>query len=459
MTAGIELLLGEGDGLLELDDLGEGVADGAGQVGEFEVELEVVCFEGEDFDEFVAEQLGADGEIEGFIGGENADEAIEGGRFFVGGGRLGERPSGIQGVFENEGAVFAGMVGEGVAGLADVFPLEMKDAAYDGGELDGAGLGVFGDDDVGFEIDSVAEQAALLGWDVVHLGVAGVGPGFDDGDGAGQQVFAGAVSEADAVEGMGGEDVAVVDGDFFDVDVVGDDGDHGGLLAFDGNVADVVLEEFAEAGGRGGGDDRGDGIDGSRFDHLGGALLIAIGEELVGDLGLTSAATALADGLAGAELIGGRRVGGFLLDLLKIVGGDSVLVGLGGEAGVELRGDERAGNIKGVIEILDEGDGTAADEGEIDVGPVAVGLVFDDGPALDFAAGCGGGCGGGCVFFGGRGGVVEDEAVAGFPDGGFDDVADADAAIALAIEADFDGLFVLAACLGEGCERGVEFLV
>src|SRR3712207_8085173 len=38
-------------------------------------------------------------------------------------------------------------------------------------------------------------------------------------------------------------------------------------------------------------------------------------------------------------------------------------------------------DVEGAVEILDEADRAAGDQGELDVVPVVVGLVFDDGPA------------------------------------------------------------------------------
>lgn len=96
-----------------------------------------------------------------------------------------------------------------------------------------------------------------------------------------------------------------------------------------------------------------------------------------------------------------------------------------------------------MVEVLDEGDGAAGDEGKLDVRPVGIGLVFHQGPTLELGFGFGVGW--------------ENEAVGGFPDGGFDDVADGDVAIALASEVDDDRFFVLVARLGQSGEGLGEF--
>src|SRR5262249_51377010 len=82
----------------------------------------------------------------------------------------------------------------------------------------------------------------------------------------------------------------------------------------------------------------------------------------------------------------------------------------GAERGVKLWFDFRAIDVERLIEVHDERDGSAADERETDIFPVGLGRVFDDGPTLQKWR----------IF------VAEDEAIAGFPNRGLLNVANAD---------------------------------
>src|SRR5262249_32061568 len=109
-------------------------------------------------------------------------------------------------------------------------------------------------------------------------------------------------------------------------------------------------------------------------------------------------------------------------------------------------GDEGACGVEGFVQVHLEGNGSAGDQGEVDVGPVLVGGVFDDGPAVE-------GCRRSLPRF-----VGQDEAIGGLPDGHLVDVGDDDAAGALAGEGEIDGLGGFGAVLGEGGEGLVEFV-
>ena len=93
-------------------------------------------------------------------------------------------------------------------------------------------------------------------------------------------------------------------------------------------------------------------------------------------------------------------------------------MGLRGGHGGGGDGDLRAAQVEGLGEGLDEALRGAGDERELDVVPVGADGVIDDGPALED---------GGLL-----GGFGEDDAVGGFPDGDFADVADVELARAAA---------------------------
>src|SRR5437763_1050708 len=77
-------------------------------------------------------------------------------------------------------------------------------------------------------------------------GVAGVVAALEDRDGALVEVHAGGVLELDAQERELGLGALVVDADARGLDVLGDDGQHGGLLAGQGHrPVDGILEEVA----------------------------------------------------------------------------------------------------------------------------------------------------------------------------------------------------------------------
>ena len=83
-------------------------------------------------------------------------------------------------------------------------------------------------------------------------------------------------------------------------------------------------------------------------------------------------------------------------------------------------GDFGAAGVDGLGEGLDEGLGGSGDEGEVDVDPVGAGGVVDDGPALE---------GGRLGWLRGFGGVCEEDAVGGLPDGDFGDVGELEFAV------------------------------
>ena len=91
-------------------------------------------------------------------------------------------------------------------------------------------------------------------------------------------------------------------------------------------------------------------------------------------------------------------------------------VGLGGGLGGGRDRDFGAADVERLREGLDEALRCSGDERELDVVPVGPDGVIDDGPALEDG-------GVGCVF-------RKDQAVGGFPDGHFADVADAELALA-----------------------------
>jgi hypothetical protein len=91
------------------------------------------------------------------------------------------------------------------------------------------------------QIDAVTDEAVLAGREVVDAGVAGVGAELQHGDGALQQVLAGGVGEACAVEGVFGEDGVVVDREPFGFDFVGDERVRMSLICSDLKRSSVLL--------------------------------------------------------------------------------------------------------------------------------------------------------------------------------------------------------------------------
>ena len=101
------------------------------------------------------------------------------------------------------------------------------------------------------QVDAVGKQAGLAGRHVVEPGVARVAAFVEHRYRALSRCFLSSVVflTRAPLSGYLAEDALVVDGEFFDLDGVVDDGDHRGGLARQADVGDGVLEEFADLGG------------------------------------------------------------------------------------------------------------------------------------------------------------------------------------------------------------------
>jgi len=70
---------------------------GLGDFGGLRVDAEMIDIERQDLYNLGADEFGADDNLERFVGRQRADEAIERGGLFVGGRRLGQGKTGIDG--------------------------------------------------------------------------------------------------------------------------------------------------------------------------------------------------------------------------------------------------------------------------------------------------------------------------------------------------------------------------
>ncbi len=124
-----------------------------------------------------------------------------------------------------------------------------------------------------------------------------------------------------------------------------------------------------------------------------------------------------------------------------------LLINLRLQRGVKLHLQRRPRDIDRLVEIHRERDRPAAHQGQIDVVPILLGRVFDDGPALQERL---------LV-------VGQHEAIRGFPDWGRLDVAHANVPRPLAQEAQLDRLFVVRVARGQHgqglAQFGIELLV
>ena len=106
--------------------------------------------------------------------------------------------------------------------------------------------------------------------------------------------------------------------------------------------------------------------------------------------------------------------------------GQRARIGRRPQRGEQFRLDQRPIDEERVVQVHPERDRPAADQGHLDAGPVFVGRVLDDRPALQVR-----------LFL-----LVEHQPIAGLPDRAFDDVADLDLALAFAREVQADGLLL-----------------
>lgn len=324
----VDVAIGVDQGLLEINGFGESVADVLGDLAGLGVELKLADVGGENGDGLGIDMFGLDGEGGGIVGFDGDFEAIEGFGFFHGVGGADEFPAVGDGVFDDEGFVVIGVILGGVGLGGVVLAGDLEDAFDDFSGGNGGGLIVRFGIDAELEVDAEGEEAGLVGREVVDAGVAGVGVVIEDGDGAAEKMLFGGVFEQCAIEGVFFEDSRVVDGDAGSVDGVGDDGEHGGFLAREGDVGEGVLEEFAELGGGSGG---GDGVGDIELAVIGEGVFVvgaAIGEcfashDLTGRLHHGGGG----DGVGGAFGLLAEAEAGF--DVFGEI--DAAIVGLGGE--------------------------------------------------------------------------------------------------------------------------------
>ena len=118
-----------------------------------------------------------------------------------------------------------------------------------------------------------------------------------------------------------------------------------------------------------------------------------------------------------------------------------IAIRLGSEVGIELRLDNWTWIVQRLIQIHREGNRPSRDKGECHVAPVLWGLILHNGPALQI----------------GRLVLVQDEAIGGFPNGGFRQVGDTGLAVAAAVERNRDCLLLSIVIRGERGQRLLEF--
>ncbi len=288
-------------------------------------------------------------------------------------------------------------------------------------------------------------------------------------------MLAAGVLHAHAVERVLRQHVRVVDAEAFDLDGVGDDRDHRRALPRQADAADRVLEQLAHVRRRRQRRDRGGGVEFAERLHLVGRRERAAvrveplgrrggrrrGGHLSGQLAPRHAPAAPAGRAGGGRGRGGRA--SREVDAARQA--QPRVVRLGRQARVEFRLHGRPRHVERAVQVLDEADRPPADEAELHVGPVAVGLILDDRPPLQLRlTGLRPRAGAALLFARARRALFsgrrirrrrrlvvarQDQSIARLPHRRLDHVPHAHAPLALPAEVDRHRLLVLIARLGQ----------
>src|SRR5687768_2274888 len=149
-------------------------------------------------------------------------------------------------MFHQDGLLFLIFVANGVGLFLDVLFGRLESAAADSRADESFWLSFALWLDFGLEVERVTDEAILAGCKIFDASVARVAAAVEHGNGALHEMQVGGVFEANAVQGMFGLDVLVVNREFGSFNFFSDDRQHRGFLALNGNGhLERILEEFS----------------------------------------------------------------------------------------------------------------------------------------------------------------------------------------------------------------------